>query len=77
MFEGKLIKCPLEIMCHICSLLIYWTGLYGEHEQEPLKEGVQTMLSTAKRIMVKQAARQVNQLLLQDDEAEGGEQDQN
>lgn len=76
-FEKKLIKSPVEIICHICSLLMYWTGLYDEHEREQMKQGVETVLNVAKEILAKQTAQQVNQLLLQDHEVDGDEQDQN
>lgn len=66
-FDKKLIKSPLEIICHACALMKFWAGLFAELEQEQLVEGANTLLRVAKEILATQTARQVNQLLLQDD----------
>jgi hypothetical protein len=29
-FEKKVVKNPLEIICHACALMIYWSGLFAE-----------------------------------------------
>jgi hypothetical protein len=65
-FEKKLVKNPLEIICHACVLMKFWSGLSAEMDQDQLVEGANTMLRVAKEILVSQTARQVNQLLLQD-----------
>ena len=67
-FEGKVIKNPLKIICHACMLMIYWSGLYAELDRDQLVEGANTMLRVAKEILAAQTTRQVNQLLLEDGE---------
>lgn len=62
--KKKIIKSPLEILCHASSLMIFWAGLYAEMDREQLIEGTNLML---KEVLAKQTARQVDQLLLQDD----------
>jgi len=76
-FYKKLIKSPLEIVCHACALMIYWSGLYAELDQDQLVEGANTMLRVAKEILVAQTTRQVNQLLLQDGESSEHDGDPN
>ena len=68
-FEQKLINSPLEIICHACALMIYWSRLFAEFDHEQLVEGANTMLRVAKEILAAQTARQVNRLLLQDGES--------
>lgn len=46
-FENKLIKHPAEIVCHACSLLIFWAGLHKEELQSQIKEGVGALLALA------------------------------
>ena len=74
-FYKKLIKSPLEIVCHACALMIYWSGLYAELDQDQLVEGANTMLRVAKEILAAQTARQVNQMLLQDGESSEPDED--
>ena len=66
-FEKKVVKNPLEIICHACVLMIYWTGLYAELDRDQLVDQT-TMLRVAKEILAAQTTRQVNQLLLEDGE---------
>ena len=73
--KKKLIKNPLEIICHTCALMSYWSGLYTELDQEQLVEGANTMLRVAKEVLATQTARQVNHLLLQDVECSDREDD--
>ena len=75
-FEKKLITSPLEIICHVCALMIYWAGLYSEMDQEQLVEGANLMLKVAKEILAIQTARQVNKLLLQDGETSSPDEDE-
>lgn len=35
-FEGKLIKNPVEILCHACALMRFWAGLYVGDDKEIL-----------------------------------------
>jgi hypothetical protein len=74
-FEQKLINNPLEIICHACALMIYWSGLFAEFDHEQLVEGANTMLRVAKEILAAQTARHVNRLLLQDGESLEHEQE--
>lgn len=74
-FEKKLIKDTLEIICHACALMKFWSGLYAEMDQEQLVEGANTMLRVAKEVLASQTARQVNQILLQDGEQAEREED--
>ena len=67
-FDGKVIKNPLEIIYHACALMIYFSGLYAELDRYQLVEGTNTMLRVAKEILAAQITRQVNQLLLEDGE---------
>lgn len=64
-FENKLIKHPAEIICHACSLMFYWTGLYKPEFQIQIAEGVKVLLSMACRILANQprAAPQPRALL--------------
>lgn len=67
-FENKAVKSPLEIICYACALMIFWSGLFAEDEKEQLIEGANTMLRVAKELLATQSTRQVNHLLLEDNE---------
>lgn len=54
----KKIRNPLEIICHTCVLMKFWLGLYAAN----------TMLRVAKEVLASHTRRQVNQILLPDDE---------
>lgn len=66
--KKKLIKNPLEIICHTCALLKYWARLFSEMDQEQLDEGADLMLKVAKEVLAAQTARQVDQLLLHNEQ---------
>lgn len=51
--------------------MIFWAGLYDEMDRDQLIEGANLMLKVAKTVLAKQTARQVDQLLLQDDQDAG------
>lgn len=53
-FEHKLIKHPAEIVCHACSLMFFWAGLYKADVQEQIADGVKLLLSMACRILTSQ-----------------------
>ena len=74
-FDRKLIKNPLEIICHAYALMSYCSGLYAELDQEQLVQGVNTMLRVAKDVIAAMTTRQVNHLLLQDGECSEHEDD--
>lgn len=65
-FDKKLIKNCLEIICHVLSLTVYCSGLYNDISNEQIVEGADTMRMLAKEVLAKQTAHQVYQLLLQD-----------
>jgi hypothetical protein len=46
-FEGKIIKHPIEILCHAGALMHFWTGLYADVDKEMLVNGVNTLLRVA------------------------------
>lgn len=62
-FDKKLIKNPMEIICYVYSLMMYWSGLYNELDKEQM-EGAKTMLRIAQEVMTAQTSRQVDRLLL-------------
>ena len=43
-FEGKLILNPISIVCHACTLMSYWAGLYAGMDREALEEGINTIM---------------------------------
>jgi hypothetical protein len=49
--------------------MVYWSGLYAELDKDQLVEGTNTMLRVAKEILAAQTTRQVNQLLLQEEDS--------
>lgn len=59
-FGKKLIKSPVEIICHACALMRYWTGLYAEMDREKLIERVNTMLRVAGENLTSQHAEMRN-----------------
>lgn len=72
-FERKLIKHPAEIICHACSFMSFWTGLYKPDFQSQLTEGVKMLLSAACRILASQHPPATVPLILPaDDEEEHG-----
>ena len=74
-FEKKIVKNPLEIICHACALIIYWSGLFAELDRDQLIEGANTMLRVAKEVLAAQTTRQVNQLLLEDGDRSDQDED--
>lgn len=50
-FEHKLIKHPVEILFHACSLMKFWAGLFKIEVQEQIAEGVQLLLTMAHTIL--------------------------
>lgn len=72
-FDKKLIKSPLAIICHAHSLMIYWSGLYADMEKEQLVTGANDMLRISKKILIYMTTRQVNRILLGDDDSEPGD----
>jgi hypothetical protein len=56
-FEKKVVKNPLEIICHACALMIYWSGLFAELDRDQLIEGANTMLRVAEEVLAAQTTR--------------------
>ena len=56
-FEGKLIKNPIEILCHACALMRFWADLYADGAKEALIEGVNTMLKIDVKLFTKASER--------------------
>ncbi|CAD6260944.1 unnamed protein product [Miscanthus lutarioriparius] len=50
-FKKKLIKNPIEIVCHACALMKYWTCLFVEMDRKTLEEGVNMTLKVAMDIL--------------------------
>jgi len=50
-FQGKVIKNPIEIICHAGALMQYWTVLYAE-----VVNGVNTMLKVAAELLLPQGS---------------------
>jgi hypothetical protein len=48
--------------------MIFWAGLYAEMDRDQLIEGSNLMLKVAKEVLAKKTVRQVNQMLLQDEQ---------
>jgi hypothetical protein len=57
-FENKIIQNPLEVICHACALMNFWTGLFTNIDKEQLEEGVATMLRVAKQLLSVQQKEQ-------------------
>lgn len=69
-FEKKIISNPLEVICHMCALMKYWTGLYVEPDKEQLLEGINTMLQVAERILKRKEDKEAGKYL-QDGDRDG------
>ena len=53
--------------------MVFWAGLYAEMDRDQLIDGANLMLKVAKEILAKQTTREVDQLLLQDDQSDDAE----
>ena len=51
-FEGKIIKSPIQTLCHVGAPMRFWAGLYAEVDKEMLVNGVNTMLRVAARFIL-------------------------
>jgi hypothetical protein len=63
-FEKKLVNNPMDIVFFACSLMRYWAGLYPEHSQQVISEGVELMIHRAIKLLRKQSMKR--RLLLTD-----------
>lgn len=48
---GVIVKHPITYFCHVCALIKYWTGLFGDDDRKILEDGVNIMLQIATRLM--------------------------
>jgi hypothetical protein len=55
--------------------MIFWARLYAEMDRDQLIEGANLMLQVAKEVLAAQTARQVYQMLLQNDQADDMDED--
>jgi hypothetical protein len=56
-FENKIIKSPLEIICHAGALMKFWAGLYPELDKKELEKGVDLMLKVAMNILASKKSK--------------------
>jgi hypothetical protein len=56
-FEKKDVNNPIEIVFSACSLMRYWAGLYPEHSQQVISEGVELMIRTTIKLLGKQSKK--------------------
>lgn len=50
-FDKKLIKNPVEVICHAGALMKLWAGLFPEMDRQQIEEGVNTMLKVTMDIL--------------------------
>ena len=63
-----------KIVCHACSLMRFWAGLYAGEEKEVLIEGVNAMLQIAVKLLAKKNQKTGDIKRLPDSE-QGGDRD--
>lgn len=63
-----------KIVCHACSLMRFWAGLYAGEEKEVLIEGVNAMLQIAVKLLAKKNQKTGDIKWLPDSE-QGGDRD--
>ena len=51
-FDGRIIRNPIEILCHAAALMCFWTGIYAEIDSMMLINGVNTMLKVASDLLL-------------------------
>jgi len=51
-FDRKLIKNPIEIICHAGALMRFWIGLYAQVDRMMHVNGVNTMLKVASDLLL-------------------------
>jgi len=71
-FEGKPISNLVSIICHVCSLMKYWAGLFKEVDKEALENGVNTMLKIATSLLAKRNREE--DMLIKDNDADNQEE---
>jgi hypothetical protein len=56
-FDKKLIKSPVDIICHAGALMKFWTGLFAEMDRATLEEGIDTMVKIAVGLLTSKRSR--------------------
>lgn len=56
-FDKKVIRNPIEIVCHAGALMKFWAGLYADLDKEALEDGVNTMLKVAYDTLTKKKSK--------------------
>lgn len=67
-FDGKVLKNPIEIICHACALMRFWAGLQKDEDKEKLIQGVNNMLRIATRLLTKSQSDAARPPMLRDKE---------
>ena len=62
-FQGKKVTSPITIICHACSLISYWAGLYEDLDKEELSAGAETMLKIALQLVGKAKGSQDQEVI--------------
>ena len=75
-FDRKLIKNPIEIICHAGALMRFWIGLYAQVDRMMHVNGVNTMLKVASDLLLPQRPLEDQCKCLKQDDSHDGE-DQN
>jgi hypothetical protein len=74
-FEGHVVNNPISIICHACSMMSYWAGLFPKTDKEALVAGANTMLQIALKLLGKKMVRK-DQLLLTDGQGDSQDEDE-
>lgn len=56
-FDKKLIKNPVEIVCHAGGLMKHWIGLFAGDDRAALEEGFDTMVKIALELLAAKRSR--------------------
>jgi hypothetical protein len=56
-FDKKLIKSPVDIICHAGALMKFWTRLFAEMDRATLEEGIDTMVKIAVGLLTSKRSR--------------------
>lgn len=65
-FDRIIIKHPVLFFYHICALIKYWAGLFGEADKKLLEDGVKILLQIA--VKLKEEREATGQLMLQNED---------
>lgn len=74
--EGKLLRNPVEIVCHACALIHFWAGLFAGEDKDVMIDGVNAMLKIAVKLLAKQSHKTGDVKRLRgSDQDDGGDPD--